>query len=120
MGYRSDVVLIFYALKKEDWPVLQFWLKANMPDPESGWRQDYPASATAEYRWESVKWYDDYSEVRAVTEAMRGFCDTFDGNESKFAYEFVRVDEGYDDVETDASDGHECRLSVQRTIHIDA
>lgn len=125
MGYRSDVTAVFYVNEAKHFPVLKLWLDENFPVKESG---NY-------IRWfnrgmifeeENTKWYGDYEEVKAFNGAVEKFTDLIymdtSGNEDapKFSYEFVRIGEEYDDIET-SWEGHHCEyiLGVSRSVTID-
>ena len=126
MGYRSDVTAVFYVKEAKHFPVLKLWLDEN-----------FPMDTFHEYvRWfdrgmifeeGDTKWYDDYDEVKAFNKATDNFKDLiedFDNSpvegQPMFLYEFVRVGENYDDVETDHCGSHcEFILNVSRSINID-
>lgn len=61
---------------------------------------------------DSWKWYEDYKEVRAWTEFQHAAV------ELGLSYEFVRVGEETEDVETisDVQDDGDCYLQVARSI----
>ncbi len=125
MGYRSDVTAVFYVSKAEHLPVLKLWLSEN-----------FPMDTFHEYiRWfgrgmiveeQGTKWYSDYDEVKAFDSAVEKYCGLIDmGAEDgddppEFSYEFVRVGENYDDIETDYRGDHcEYLLGVDRSVTID-
>ncbi len=121
MGYRSDVAAMFYADKGKDWPVLKLWLQENFPckmfESEITW---HDLCMVVECK--NVKWYSDYDEVKAFNAATLNFIDMFcEGEEDlpQGCYEFVRIGEELDDVETEYH-GDECGyyLDVSRNIEI--
>ena len=126
MGYRSDVVAVFYVSNVEHLPLLKLWLSEN-----------FPMEMFSEHlRWFSrgmvleehgIKWYYDYDEVKAFNKAADNFKDLiqdFDNSpvegQPMFCYEFIRVGENYDDIETDHCGDHcEFLLNVERNIIVD-
>ena len=125
MRYRSDVTAVFYVKEAKHFPVLKLWLQEN-----------FPMDTFHEYvRWfdrgmifeeGATKWYSDYDEVKAFNEAVENYLGLMhmgaeDGNDPpKFSYEFVRIGEEYDDIETDFQGDHcEYMLGVSRSINID-
>lgn len=126
MGYRSDVVAVFYVSNVEHLPLLKLWLSEN-----------FPMETFAKYtRWfnrgmvfeeDGTKWYEDYDEVKAFNKAADNFKDLiqdFDNSpvegQPMFCYEFIRVGENYDDIETDHCGDHcEFLLNVERNIIVD-
>lgn len=125
MGYRSDVTALFYVRKAEHFPVLKLWLQEN-----------FPMETFSEHlRWfnrgmifeeENTKWYSDYDEVKAFNEAVEKYLGlmNMDANEGDdppmFFYEFVRIGENYDDIETEYyGDNCEYILGVSRSVTMD-
>ena len=125
MGYRSDVTAVFYVSKAEHLPVLKLWLSEN-----------FPMEMFSEHlRWFSrgmvleehgIKWYYDYDEVKAFNEAVENYfwlmrMGAEDGDDPPvFSYEFVRIGENYEDIET-AYEGNSCEylLGVSRSVTMD-
>jgi hypothetical protein len=120
MGYRSDIAAVFYASKVEDMPVIKLWLQENFPID----------TFEASVRWfdkgmvfseENVKWYDTYPEVIAFEDARGKFVDLFcEGKENvvEGAFEFIRVGEQYDDVETAYRGNYDGLLDLERKITV--
>lgn len=125
MGYRSDVTAVFYVNEAKHFPVLKLWLDENFP----------MALFNEHIRWfgrgmileeDNTKWYSDYDEVKAFNEAVEKYLglmnmDVNEGDDPpKFSYEFVRIGEEYDDIET-SWEGHHCEyiLGVSRSVTID-
>ena len=74
----------------------------------------------------ATKWYSDYDEVKAFNEAVENYLGLMnmgvnEGDDPpEFSYEFVRIGEEYDDIETDYQGDHcEYMLGVSRSINID-
>ena len=72
---------------------------------------------------DGVKWYDSYEDVKAFDVAVEKYLELVNNDMGveddppAFSYEFIRVGENYDDVETHY-DGDACeyRLGVTREI----
>jgi len=69
-------------------------------------------------RYEDVKWYSGYEHVTNVEVAFEKFSDTFrsDERDHRAQYEFVRIGEDTDDIESDRSSYADHRLNVERSI----
>ena len=99
MGYRSDVCLILTFRGEE-----QLRAKiASLPDNDEtstkmkALLDDYPdttwidhSTGSVLYHWESLKWYNDYTEVKFMDQ----FFDEIDSDD----YLFLRVGEDYLDI----------------------
>lgn len=99
MGYRSTVVL---AVEKEVFELEGQKIKEALLDADSITSDDHYYYI----RWESVKWYDSYEDVQAIT----AFVD--DKNEH---VRFVRVGENMEDVE-DTGQSYDAEVFVVREI----
>jgi hypothetical protein len=122
MGYRSDVAAVFYAKNIEDMPVIKLWLEENFPIDTFAQSIRWFAKGMV-FNEENVKWYDNYPEVMAFEEARDKFIDLFcDDKEGAVvgAFEFIRVGEQYDDVETDYRGDYDCLLECNRSISVSA
>lgn len=67
--------------------------------------------------WFSVKWYDDFDEVKFIEEWMRrGDCELDD-----IQYSFVRLGEDYEDIEVRNSPDYQldCYIYPQHSIYVD-
>jgi hypothetical protein len=126
MGYRSDVTAVFYVSKAEQFPLLKLWLTENFPmDTFHDCIRWFDRGMVLEDR--HVKWYSDYDEVKAFDKAAENFkelVEDFDNspveNKPAFCYEFIRVGENYDDVETEYCGDHgEFMLGLNRTITVE-
>jgi hypothetical protein len=120
MGYRSDVVALLYTNKPEHLPLLKLWLTANFP------MKEFENSI----KWfdrgiilkeEHVKWYDEYDDVKLFNSAVHKFVEEFCEAKGAFdgAYEFMRIGESDDDIESDCCGDYDYLLSCERYIHID-
>jgi hypothetical protein len=118
MGYRSDVAALFYATEEKDFPVIKLWLEENFPKDTFNHAVRWFDRGMVFYE-DNVKWYDTYPEIQAFDAAVSKFIDMFckDGHEGvQGAYEFMRVGEQYDDVETDYCGDYDNLLELSRAI----
>jgi len=133
MGYRSDVKIVFYLTKgtidsppTEDNPLVPFaalklWFDENYPHyvATSEWcaqiehGEDYILLT-----YHDVKWYPSYDHVQAIEAVFEKFSETFrsDERDHRAQYEFVRVGEDSNDIETDRSSYADHRLDVEHNI----
>jgi hypothetical protein len=120
MGYRSDVAAVLYVTNKDDFPVLKLWLDQNFPVKEF---EDH-------IRWfdrgivlecDNTKWYDDYPEIKKFNNAAQAFIDLFCAGEEEVpegAYEFMRIGEEYEDIESIWEGAYDYFLNCNRSISI--
>jgi len=129
MGYRSDIRVVFYLTEgthEERQPPLPFaalklWFEETYPVQvakdewcvEITYGDDYIMCA-----YTDVKWYSGYEHPNNVSEAFEKFSAAFrsDERDHRAQYEFVRVGEDADDIETDRSSYADHRLGVERSI----
>ena len=122
MGYRSDVMAVFYVKEAKHFPVLKLWLDENFPvkmfETSLRW---FDRGMVVECS--SVKWYDDYDDVKAFDAAVDKYLELVnnelgvDDDTPMFNYEFVRVGEDDEDI-IRMYEGYdcECLLGVTREI----
>ena len=102
MGYRSEVVL---AVAEK---VMPQFLATMAKSPETrrlcfqdhcDMVKDYAGKGNILFRWDSIKWYEGYEEMEALTSFM-DWCDEEDENERshEIEYRFVRVGEDHGDI----------------------
>jgi hypothetical protein len=115
MGYRSDVAAVFYATDKKDFPVIKLWLNENFPMEEFKENIRWFDKGMV-FRDTHVKWYPDYDEVKAFDAAVENFVEMFCEDNALGSYEFMRVGESYDDIETDEYGEYEGLLELNREI----
>ena len=106
MGYRSEVILV---VGKEVMPQFMVTMAKCQEARAMCWDGAYRVMNYAEegsilFRWDYVKWYDSYEEVRAIDDFM-DWCEgeniEVDGD-TKYAsdfFRFVRLGEETDDTE---------------------
>jgi hypothetical protein len=121
MGYRSDVMAVFYVREAKHLPILKIWLTANFPMEQLGGCIRWFDRGMV-FEEDSVKWYDDYDDVKAFNEAVRKYLALMEevGTNDDFpvfSYEFVRLGENYEDIVTEYEGVDcECLLGVSRSI----
>ena len=120
MGYRSDVAAVLYVTNKDDFPVLKLWLIENFPVKEF----------EGDVRWfdrgivlecDDVKWYDDSPDVKKFNNAAQAFIDLFCTDQDEVpegAYEFMRIGEEYEDIESISQGSCAYFLDCSRSIGI--
>lgn len=120
MGYRSQVVAVFYASNVVDFPVLKLWLDENFPMKEwSNHVRWFDRGVVFEI--EDIKWYDSYPDIISFNETADAFRDLFcQGTKEMLAgaYEFMRIGEDYDDVEVVRDGDHDYVLECSRVAHV--
>ena len=73
------------------------------------------------YSARDVKWYENYDHMKEVANARANFNETFncDEEDTRYAWEMLRIGEEDNDIETDRSDYNDYLLYVSRQIRID-
>jgi len=120
MGYRSDLMAVFYA-PKENAPVLKLYVDENFPEDLKGDLApiDNGFHAGYEFSGNGWKWYESYPDVQAFNRFVSNFLELADNDEHgerRWAYEFVRIGEDSDDVTESRSDYSQYLISVSRVI----
>ena len=113
MGYRSQVIL---AVAPELMPHFLAVLAKSQPARELCFAHadetinDYIDEGSRLMKWDSVKWYDSYRSVRAITDFMDwaddqefpttlgNMTDEIENMEGSMFYRFVEIGEDADDV----------------------
>lgn len=124
MGYRSEVMAAFYTTNKDEAPLLKLFIEENWP--KEGNLTAYEWIKSDEhfgiiFHKEDVKWYESFPEVQAFDAFTEKFMEIADSEEKKYNwfYEFVRIGEEYQDIETKGSYYSDNILSVSRAIIVD-
>jgi hypothetical protein len=134
MGYRSDVGVVIYpnresttdmsedvlklsdSRRTEQYEALKLLMGTAFKHVDNAfggcmeWRDN---CRMLQFHIEDVKWYPDYEDVRMFMQ----FLDSV--NDLGYEYEYIRVGEGHDDVETQRSSGADYNLSLHRSICFD-
>lgn len=121
MGYRSDVAALMYSKggTPEEVAIIREFIRQRVT-PELMEHFDFDGWG-AVFEVEQWKWYPDYDSIKMLEKLFdeyRGaFCEG--GYDAAYAFEFVRVGESYDDIETNEAGHSEGRLRVDRSIRIE-
>jgi len=127
MGYRSDVTIVMYPKRKEDFAALKLYVDENFPD-EFEVRGGAKGDKYLLLEFVGTKWYEGYEGVDVYTRAFSEWEQVFadpnrDPTRSEhapiFHYEFMRVGEEYEDVVYDCSYGSDHLLNMSREVYID-
>ena len=121
MGYHSDVTIVMYPKRKEDFAALKLYADETFPDKFEVHEEGFQYLLL---EIDSIKWYEGYEEVDVYTRAFSKwdtmFIDEYEPEQgSIFHYEFMRIGEGYEDVVYDGSYGSAHALNMSREIYID-
>lgn len=122
MGYRSDVHALFYTMTKEDLPLLKLFMDENYPK-DLHELEEISSNCIYGYevKYDNVKWYSDYDDVKAF-DAFRAkysaLIDAQEENGKEWAFEFIRIGEETEDVECEQHDSSYV-LSVRKIIEAD-
>lgn len=142
MGYRSNVVAVFYTTSDpkneqaherneaklklfmdENFPAE--WKKPEWAEPDEGLTMlENDTGLLYEFKVNDVKWYEGYEAVQKFDEFWQKFVELADGVDvdeegdepPEWACEFIRVGENTDDIEEKSSNDTEYVLSVSRII----
>jgi len=98
MGYRSTII---FGVAQSHAPKLDEILKEHRMTPDERVSKDYPKYKMVNdkhgdfkkwervgdiqmviYRFEYLKWYDDYDDVRAITKYLKGLAYTLDEDDN--------------------------------------
>jgi hypothetical protein len=121
MGYRSDVMAVFYTDDKEKWPVLKLYIDENFPKEWSLERMESNSNYGYVFSESDVKWYPSYPGVGAFDRFVIAYRNLISSGEDSFPwmYEFIRIGEDTDDIETDSEGDCNHVISVSRSIQTD-
>ena len=125
MGYRSDVTIVMYPKRKEDFAALKLYVDENLPD-QFEVHEDNNRIEGFRYlmlEFDSIKWYEGYEEVDVYTRAFSKwdtmFEDEYEPEQgSIFHYEFVRLGEDYEDIVYDRSVDSDMILNIERRAYV--
>ena len=128
MGYRSDVMAVFYTYDPTEYPAMKLFIDENVPEFFKGEYEGNEYMSTFEtakglrgikFNIPSVKWYPSYPEVRQFEQALEKFKELSAEVDSKWCCEFVRVGEEVEDIEEYQSYNAENLIYVSRSIECD-
>jgi hypothetical protein len=123
MGYRSDVMAVFYTYDPTEYPSIKLFIDEHVPEWFRG--DKYMATFTGsnnlqgiKFDLQDVKWYESYPDVQGFEQALNKFEKLADGGD-KWLWEFVRLGEEVEDVEErSCSEAHNL-IYVSRSIECD-
>ena len=122
MGYRSEVMAIFYCHNQDDYPSMKLFVEENIGGTfkEDITEEESNNRKYIKFYLEDVKWYDSYSDVIQFNKFIKAFVELADDDESKltWAYEFVRFGEELNDIEVTESDGANNVMSIHRYVDL--
>lgn len=123
MGYRSVVKVLVYAERNgvdntvEKYEQLKTLMNTTFKDVYDYWEDPHftwdDEHRVLKFSADSIKWYDGYPEIAS----FEHFLEMVDG--LGYEFEFIRVGENYEDIETRQSNNAEYYLSVRREIEVD-
>jgi len=120
MGYRSDVQALIYPASGDDnlleYNRLKLLFNTTFQDVFTAWGEDYfswdDKHRALKFDANSVKWYDSYPEVGKLTQFLS------DVQDLGYEFEFIRLGEEDDDVETDSTGDANGYMYVTRSIEV--
>ena len=125
MGYRSDVMAVFYTYDPIEYPSIKLFIDENVPEVFRSDEYMRLFSGGMPKRVQGIKftmngwkWYESYPEVQAFEQAIQKFEKLSDGGD-KWLWEFVRLGEEVEDVEERSCAEAESLLYVVRSIECD-
>ena len=128
MGYRSDVTMVMYPKRKEDFAALKLYVDETFPDKFEVHYCDARSQQFKGFRYlmlelDSIKWYEGYEEVDVYTRAFSEWDTLFRDeaeldDEPLFHYEFVRIGEDYEDIVYDRSVDSDMILNIERRAYL--
>ena len=122
MGYRSDVMAVFYTYDPSEYPSIKLFIDENIPE----WFRGDEYMSTFEkanlqgikFKLQDVKWYSSYPDVHGFEQALKRFEKLADEGD-KWCGEYVRLGEEVEDVEERHSYHAENLIYVSRSIECD-
>jgi hypothetical protein len=125
MGYLSDVTIVMYPKRKEDFAALKLYADETFPDKFEV-HEDNNRIEGFRYlmlEFDNVKWYEGYEEVdvytRAFSEWDTMFRDEYEPESGTlFHYEYLRIGADMEDIVYDQSANSDPILEVERRAYI--
>ena len=121
MGYRSNVMAVFYTYDPNEYPSIKLFIDEHIPEWFRG--DEYMTTFTGsnnlqgiKFDLQDVKWYESYPDVQGFEQALKKFEKLADEADSKWYFEFVRLGEEVEDIEERQSYGSNNLLYVSRSI----
>jgi len=128
MGYRSDVMAVFYTYDPTEYPAMKLFIDENVPEffrgdeyvRVFGGRDNSNVNKLhgIKFTMNGMKWYPSYPDVKGFEDAIDKFEKLIEGG-NKWCWEFVRLGEEVEDVEERSCAEAESLLYVVRSIECD-
>lgn len=136
MGYRSEVIAVIYTDidKPEECATLDLFMRENFPElmlnsfeqtqahnekgKEGLARLETNRYLVYQFFALNIKWYPSYDSVRATEDFFRKVQSMCNDEGNPWSYEFIRLGEESDDVETHCSDDMDWLLQVSRSVEV--
>ena len=126
MGYRSNVMAVFYTYDPIEFPSIKLFIDEHMPDwckEEEHMRvfkqeRNQSTLQGIVFEFRDVKWYESYADVQGFEQALKKFEKLSDGGHA-WLWEFMRLGEEVEDVESRSSYQSDGLLHVVRSIECD-
>lgn len=120
MGYRSDVQALIYPQSGDqnllEYDKLKLLFGTTFEDVFEAWGEDYfswdDKHRVLKFSANLVKWYDSFPEVGKLVSFLA------DVQELGYEFEFIRIGEEDDDIETDSTGDANGYMYVSRTIEV--
>ncbi len=119
MGYRSDVKALIYPPSGDtnllEYDKLKLLMNTTFKDVLDSWSDYFDWNDThrvLRFAANSVKWYDSYPDVAKFTQFLS------DVRGLEYEYEFIRIGEDDNDVESDSTGDASGFLYVSRSIEV--
>jgi hypothetical protein len=124
MGYRSDVMAVFYTYDPNEFPAIKLFIDENIPEWFRGdeYMDTFERGDTLRgvmFHISDVKWYPSYPDIQGFEQAMGVFEGLANKTDSQWAFEFVRLGEEVEDIEERQSHDANNLLYVERSIKCD-
>lgn len=115
MGYYSEVGI---KCDEKAYEMFMQVAKENNIIPECVYKEGDGDATQYTMLWNCVKWYDYFSDVKAIENVMQQLDQTHEaGSYDGLGYKFVRIGGSYDDIE-ERTNEYDIELWVTRTLDI--
>jgi hypothetical protein len=129
MGYRSDVMAVFYTYEPNEFPSIKLFIDEHVPEwfKDSEYMSTFSHKSTSgadkylsgiKFSMNGLKWYTSYSDVQGFERMIDKFDALCEGG-NKWVWEFIRIGEEAGDVEERCSYESQHLIYVVRSIESD-
>lgn len=120
MGYRSDVKALIYPVSSEhsliEYDKLKLLMNTTFKNVLDSWGDESftwdDKHRILMFNADSIKWYESFPEVASFPKFLE------DVHELEYEYEFIRLGEEDDDVESDSTGDAQGYMYVSRSIEV--